>query len=46
MLKVYGFDMSTPSNKVRMCANALGLAYEYVRLDLPAGEHRSAAIGR
>ncbi len=43
MLKVYGFDISSPSNKVRMCANALGLDYDYVRLDLPAGEHRAAA---
>ena len=43
MLKVYGFDISSPSNKVRMCANALGLDYEYVRLDLPAGEHRATA---
>ena len=26
-----------------MCANALGVDYEYVRLDLAAGEHQSAA---
>ncbi len=41
MLKIYGFDVSTPSNAVRMCANALGLSFEYVQVNLPEGEHRS-----
>lgn len=41
MLKIYGFDFSSPANKVRMCANALGLDYEYIRVDMLAGEHKS-----
>ena len=41
MLKIYGHEISLPANKVRMCANALGLEYEYARVDLPAGEHKS-----
>ena len=41
MLKIYGHEMSQPANKVRMCANALGIEYEFVRVDLSAGEHRS-----
>ena len=43
MLKIYGFDFSTPSNAVRMCANAIGLEHQYVNLDLPAGEHQGDA---
>ena len=38
MIKLYGFDLSTPSNKVRLCANAIGCAYDYVQLDLPGGD--------
>ncbi len=34
MMKLYGFDLSTPSNKVRLCANAIGCVYDYIRLDL------------
>ena len=41
MLKIYGFDFSTPANKVRMCANALGLEYEYIQVNMQEGEHKS-----
>ncbi len=41
MMKLYGFDLSTPSNKVRLCANAIGCACDYVRLDLPGGDLKS-----
>ncbi len=34
MLKIYGFDFSSPANKVRMCANALGLEYEYIQVNM------------
>lgn len=39
MLKIYGSDLSSPANKVRFVANALNLPYEYVRVNLRAGEH-------
>jgi len=38
MLKIYGIDPSTWTNAVRFTANALGLDYEFVRLDLASGE--------
>lgn len=41
MLKIYGFDFSGPANMVRMCANAIGTDYQYVRLDPFKGEHKS-----
>lgn len=37
MLKIYGFDVSTWSNRVHFTANSLGLDYDYVRVDLLAG---------
>ena len=40
MLKIYGSDLSSPSNKVRLTANALGLKYEYIRVNLREGEHK------
>ncbi|OGX08091.1 MAG: hypothetical protein A2Z88_07305 [Omnitrophica WOR_2 bacterium GWA2_47_8] len=40
MLKIYGGDRSSPSNKVRFTANVLGLQYEYIKVNLRAGEHR------
>ena len=40
MLKIYGADLSSPSNKIRMVANFLGLEYEYKRVSLRDGEHR------
>jgi glutathione S-transferase len=41
MLKIYGADLSSPSCKVRFVANALGLDYEYKRVDLVNEENRS-----
>ena len=43
MLKIYGADLSPPSCKVRFVANALGLKYEYRKVDLVKGENRSDA---
>jgi len=40
MLKIYGSDLSGPANKVRFTANALGLNYEYIRVNLREGEQR------
>ena len=42
MLKIYGSDLSYPSNKVRFTANALGLRYEYIRVNLREGEQKKA----
>lgn len=41
MLKIYGTDPSSPVNAVRMCANALGLEYEYIQVNMSEGEHKS-----
>ena len=43
MLKIYHAPLSGAANKVRMCANALGLDYEAIAVDLTAGEQRAAA---
>jgi glutathione S-transferase len=40
MLKIYGFEISVPANKLRMCANALGVDYEYIRDNVSEGENR------
>lgn len=40
MLKIYGADLSTPANKVRMAVNALGLDHEYIRVSIRDGENR------
>ncbi len=40
MLKIYGGDLSSPANKVRFAANALGLKYDYIRVNLRAGDHQ------
>ena len=40
MLKIYGSDLSSPSNKVRFTANALNLPYEYIKINLREGENR------
>lgn len=40
MLKIYGSDLSSPSNKVRFAANAMGLTYDYIRVNLRDGEHK------
>lgn len=39
MLKIYGFPVSLPSNKVRFVVNKLGLDYEFISVDLQAGEN-------
>ncbi|MBI5415852.1 MAG: glutathione S-transferase family protein [Candidatus Omnitrophica bacterium] len=39
MLTIYGSDLSAPANKVRFAANAIGVKYEYKRVDLRAGDH-------
>lgn len=31
-MKIYGIDVSFPTNKVRYVANALGLSYQFVHL--------------
>lgn len=40
-MKLYGFDMSTPVNKVRYVANYLKLEYDYEYIDAFKGEHQS-----
>lgn len=40
MLTIYGNDLSPPSNKVKMCANALGLEFAFVAVDLSKGEQK------
>jgi glutathione S-transferase len=40
-LIIYGFDFSSPANKVRFAANAMGLTYEYRQVNLLAGEQKS-----
>src|SRR6185503_8983040 len=40
MLKIYGADLSSPANKVRMVANYLGLEYEYHRVKIREGENK------
>ena len=41
MLTIFGFDFSSPANKVRFAANAMGLQYEYKPVNLLAGEQKS-----
>ncbi len=41
MLTIYGMDFSSPANKVRFAANAMGLKYEYKQVNLMAGEQKS-----
>ena len=40
MLKIYGSDLSSPANKVRYAAMALGLEFEYIKINLREGEHK------
>lgn len=46
MLKIYGSDLSSPANKVRFAANAMGLKYEYIRVNLREGEQKKAEFLR
>ncbi len=41
MLTIFGFDFSSPANKVRFAANAMGLKYDYKRVNLLAGEQKT-----
>jgi glutathione S-transferase len=41
MLTIFGFDISSPCNKVRFAANAMGLKYDYSQVNLFAGEQKS-----
>ena len=38
MLKLYGLELSFPVNRVRFCLNAMGIDYEYIRINPIAGE--------
>ena len=42
MLTIYHAPLSGPANKVRMCANALGLTYEAIEVNLRRGEQKRA----
>ncbi|MDP8265314.1 MAG: glutathione S-transferase family protein [Candidatus Aceula meridiana] len=41
MLKIYGGDLSSFCNKVRFAANAIGVEYEYVKINFKAKEHKT-----
>lgn len=43
MIKLYGFDISTPVNKVRYVANYLNIEYEYEHINALEGEHQTEA---
>lgn len=40
MLKLHGHELSGNSSKVRLLLELLGVPYEWVRVDLMAGEHK------
>jgi len=40
MFKLYGADLSSPSNKVRYVANLLDLEYEYIRISIKDSENK------
>ena len=41
MLKIYGANLSSPANKIRMAANVLDLDYEYIQINIREGENRT-----
>ncbi len=41
MIKLYGIDLSFPVNRVRLCLNALGKEYEFIRTSPLAGDTQS-----
>ncbi len=43
MLKIYGLPISTWSNRVRFTANQLGIEYEFIPVNLGAGEGQTEA---
>ncbi|MCP9800135.1 glutathione S-transferase family protein [Synechococcus sp. RedBA-s] len=42
MIKLYGHELSGNSYKVRLLLELLGVPYEWVRVDLMQGEHKSS----
>lgn len=44
MIKLHGHELSGNSTKVRLLLELLGLDYEWVRVDLMAGEHKGEAF--
>lgn len=40
MITLYGSGLSTPANKVRVCANALNIDHEYKEINLALGQHK------
>ena len=44
MLKLHGHELSGNSYKVRLLLELLGLDYDWVRVDLMAGEHKGEAF--
>lgn len=38
MIRIFGFDVSTWTNRVRFAANSMGLDYDYVVIDLLSGQ--------
>ncbi len=38
MIKLYGLELSPPVNRVRLCLNALGAEYEFIRINPLVGE--------
>ena len=43
MIKLYGLELSIPVNRVRLCLNAMGLDYEFIRINPLAGENKTGA---
>jgi glutathione S-transferase len=44
MIKLHGHELSGNSSKVRLLLGLLGVPYEWVRVDLMAGEHKQPAF--
>ena len=44
MLRLHGHELSGNSYKVRLLLELLGVPYEWVRVDLIKGEHKSEAF--
>jgi len=39
-MKIYGSDLSFPANKARMAAYAVGIDFDYIQVNLKAGDQR------
>jgi glutathione S-transferase len=44
MIKLHGHELSGNSSKVRLLLGLIGVPYEWVRVDLMAGEHKQPAF--